>query len=115
MVSMFPDLGAITVGIFALTLHLTNVGNSIKGDFLLRFRMINPPDDGCVYSDIFDKHLKKNTLVNMATAQQGNCLELAFNIIFKDSKQQQKFIKELSEIPELEQVMLVAVDKVEEY
>lgn len=112
---VIATIGAILVGIFALALYLTNVGNSIKGDFLLRFRMVNAPNNVCIYSDIFDKHLKKNTLVNMATTQQGNCLELAFNVIFKDLKQQQTFIKELSQIPELEQVMLVAVDKVEEY
>ena len=108
-------LGTVAVCLFALVLHLFHVGNSIKGDFLLRFRMIGSSDADNTYNDIFSKHLRKNILVNMTTARQGNCLELAFNVTFKDPKQQQAFVKELSEIPELEQIMLVAVDGVEEY
>jgi len=109
------SLGTLSVGLFAIVIHLTGVGESIKGEFLLRFRVANSSDIGIAYNNVFDKYLKKNTLVNMATTQQGNSLELAFNVTFKDPKQQQSFIRELNEIPELEQVMLIAVDKVEEY
>lgn len=106
--------GTIAVCLFALTLHLFKVGSSIKGDFLLRFRMNGSPDSN-TYHEIFNKHLKKNILVNIATVGQDNGLELAFNVSFKNPKQQQTFIQELNKIPELEQVMLVAIDGVEEY
>jgi len=109
------SLGTLAAGIFALAVYLTRVGESIKGDFLLRFRMNSAPDDNCVYSDVFEKYLKKKTLVNMATSHQENYLELAFSVTLKDPKQRDSFIKELSKIPQLEQVMLAAVDKIEEY
>ena len=112
---ILASLGTLAIGIFALAIHITHVGESIKGDFFLRFRMMGSPDGVSVYSDVFNKHLKKNTLVNMTTTQQGNCLELAFSIIFKDSKQKHSFVRELSGIPELEQVMLMAVDETEEF
>ncbi len=106
-------IGTIAVCLFALIMHLTHTGDSAKGDFLLRFRMSNSPNNGNVYSNLFDKHLKKNVLVNMTTTHKDS-FELTFNVIFKDPKQKQLFIKELSEIPELDQVMLMAVESIEE-
>lgn len=109
-------IGTIAVCLFALIMHLTHTGDSAKGDFLLRFRMNSSPDspnNGVAYSNVFDRHLKKNTLVNMTTTHK-DCFELTFNVIFKDPKQKQLFIKELSEIPELDQVMLMAVESIEE-
>lgn len=106
--------GTIAVCLFALILHLLKIGSSIKGDFLLRFR-VNGSSDNSNYFEIFNKHLKKNVLVNINTTGQDNSLELAFNVSFKDPKQQQKFIQELNKIPELEQVMLVSIDGLEEY
>lgn len=109
-------IGTIAVCLFALIIQLTHTGDSIKGDFLLRFRMTNSPNspnNGNVYNSLFDKHLKKNVLVNMTTTHK-DCFELTFNVIFKDPKQKQLFIKELSEVPELDQVMLMSVDSIDE-
>ncbi len=106
--------GTISVCLFALILHILKIGSSMKGNFLLRFRMNGSPD-GNTYYEIFNKYLKKNVLVNISTIGQDNGLELAFDVSFKDTKQQQTFIQELNRIPELEQVVLVAIDGVEEY
>ena len=118
-------LGTMAIGLFALVIHRFRVGESDKSDFLLRFRVSNSSDsvpgksrhtsdDENVYESVFDKYLKKSTLVNMTTVQQGVCLELAFSITFRESRQQQQFLRELNAIPEVEQAMLVAVDEGEE-
>ena len=49
--------------------------------------------------------------MNVTTVQQGECLELAFSVTFKESRQQQQFLRELNAIPEVEQTMLMAVDE----
>jgi len=103
-------LGVVAISIFTLIIHRNHLGESAKEEFLLRFRVAGSPDIESVYWNIFGKYLKKNILVNMSTTQHDNFLELAFNIIMKDPKQKQSFIQELNGIPELEQVMLVAVD-----
>jgi len=103
-------LGVVAISIFTLIIHRNHLGESVKEEFLLRFRVAGSPDIESAYWDIFGKYLKKNTLVNMSTTQHENCLELAFNIIMKDPKQKHSFMQELNKISELEQVMLVAVD-----
>ncbi len=108
-------IGVLAIGIFALAMKFVHLGESIRDEFLLRLRVTNSPDSDNIYKNIFDKYLKKNKLVNMTTIQQGNLWELAYTISLKDSNQKQLFIRELNEIPELEQVLLVSVDEGEEY
>jgi uncharacterized membrane protein YhiD involved in acid resistance len=107
-------LGTLAIGLFALIIHHIRIGESGKGDFLLRFRVANSSDGENVYKGIFDEHLKKNTLINMTTVQQGAHLELAFSVTFKEPKQQQQFLQELNALPQVEQAMLIAVDEGEE-
>ena len=100
---------------FALeAIHQIRIGESGKGDFLLRFRVANSSDGENAYNSVFDRHLRKNMLINMTTVQQGAHLELAFSITFKEPKQQQQFLRELNALPEVDQAMLIAVDKGEE-
>ena len=104
----------MAIGLFALIIHQARIGESGRGDFLLRFRVSNSPDGENVYNEVFKEHLKKNTLINMTTMQQGESLELAFSVVFREPLQQQEFIRKLSDIPEVEQVMLIAMDEGEE-
>jgi uncharacterized membrane protein YhiD involved in acid resistance len=107
-------LGTVAIGLFALIINHIRMGESGKGDFLLRLRVANSSDGENVYKGVFDEHLKKNTLINMTTVQQGAHLELAFSVSFKDPKQQQQFLRELNALPEVNQTMLIAVDEGEE-
>lgn len=107
-------LGTIAIGLFAVIIHRVRVGESGRGDFLLRFRVANSSDGENVYNDVFSRYLKRSVLVNMTTLQQGEYLELAFSTRFRDPVQHQQFLRELSAIPEVEQAMLMAVDEGEE-
>ncbi len=106
-------LGTATISILTLITHRFHLGEPKSGDFLLRFRVKFSPDDENVYQNIFDKYLRQNILVNMTTAQQSDGMELAFSVTFKDKDpyQQQRFLRELNAVSEIEQTMLIAVDE----
>jgi uncharacterized membrane protein YhiD involved in acid resistance len=107
-------LGSAAICLFALITHRARIGESGRGDFLLRFCLSNSPDGENIYTSVFDKYLKKSTLVNITTLQQGAHLELAFSIAFREQRQQQQFLRELNAVPEVEQAMLIAVEEGEE-
>ncbi len=107
-------LGTVAIGLFALIIRHIRIGESGKGEFLLRFRVANSSDGESVYNIVFDRYLKRNTLINMTTIQEGAHLELAFSITFEEPKQQQQFLRELNALPEVDQAMLIAVDEGEE-
>ncbi len=107
-------LGTVAIGLFALIIRHIRIGESGKGEFLLRFRVANSSDGESVYNIVFDRYLKRNTLINMTTMQEGAHLELAFSITFEEPKQQQQFLRELNALPEVDQAMLIAVDEGEE-
>jgi uncharacterized membrane protein YhiD involved in acid resistance len=104
-------LGTVIISIIIFIIHRFRLGEPRVSDFLLRFRLRTSPDGGNVYQDTFDRYLRESTLVNMTTVQQGAGMELAFSITFKDPHSQQQFLHELNAIPEVEQVMLMAVDE----
>jgi len=104
-------LGTFLIGILILIVHRFRLGEPRMSDFMLRFRVKITPDSGNVYQDIFNRYLKESTLVNMTTVQQGDGMDFAFSIIFKDAHKQQQFLHELNAVPEIEQVMLMAVDE----
>jgi len=104
-------VGAATIALFILMMHWFHLGEPKGNDFLLKFRVQISTDGENVYQNIFSQYLKESTLINMTTVQGGSGMELAFNITFKDPHRQQQFLQELNAIPEIEQVMLMAVDK----
>ena len=104
-------LGAATIGLLILLTHWFRLGEPKGNDFLLKFRVQTSADGENVYQSIFSQYLKESTLINMTTVQGGSGMELAFNITFKDPHRQQQFLQELNAIPEIEQIMLMAVDK----
>lgn len=104
-------LGTIIISILILITHRFHIGEIHGSDFLLRFRVETASDDENSYQRIINKYLKQSVLVNMATVQQGSRMELAFSVKFKDSHKQHQFLRELNDIPQVEQAMLVAVDE----
>ena len=104
-------LGTATIGFLILLTHWFHLGEPKGNDFLLKFRVQTSTDGENVYQSIFSQYLKESTLINMTTVQGGSGMELAFNITFKDPHRQQQFLQELNAIQEIEQIMLMAVDK----
>ena len=103
-------LGTVLISVLILIIHRFRIGEPKVSDFLLRFRLRTSPDGENIYQNIFNTYLRESSLVNMTTVQQGTGMELAFSITFKDPHRQQQFLHELNAVPEIEQVMLMAVD-----
>lgn len=108
-------LGTTTISLLALAMHRIRLGEPRGGSFLLKFRLRTSPDSENVYQDVFSKHLKQSTLVNMATVQQGPDMELSFSITLRDAHRQQQLLHDLNALSEVGQVMLMAVDEGGEY
>lgn len=104
-------LSTIIISLIIFIIHRFHIGEPKVSDFLLRFRISSSPDSGNLYQGIFDKYLRESNLVNMTTVMQGAGMEFAFSVTFKDSNKQQQFLSELNAVPEIEQVMLMAVDE----
>ncbi|MBC8235399.1 DUF4956 domain-containing protein [bacterium] len=104
-------VGTAIISLIILIIHRFRLGEIKGSDFLLRFRLRTSPDKDNVYQDVFNRYLRKSTLMNMTTLEQGTSMELAFNITFKKSYQQQEFLRELNAIAEIEHAMLIAADE----
>ncbi|HIE30008.1 TPA: DUF4956 domain-containing protein [Candidatus Poribacteria bacterium] len=104
-------VGAAIISLIILIIHRFRLGEIKGSDFLLRFRLRTSPDNDNAYQDIFNRYLRKNTLINMTTLEQGASMELAFSITFKKSYQQGEFLRELNDIGEIENAMLIAADE----
>ena len=104
-------VGTAIIGLIILIIHRFRLGEIKGSDFLLRFRLRISPEQDNVYQDVFNRYLSKSTLINMTTLEQGASMELAFNITFKKSYQQQQFLRELNAIAEIEHAMLIAADE----
>jgi uncharacterized membrane protein YhiD involved in acid resistance len=104
-------VGTVIISLIILIIHGFRLGEIKGSDFLLRFRLSTSSGNDNVYQDVFNKYLRKSTLINMTTLEQGARMELAFNITFKKSYQQQQFLRELNAIAEIENAMLIAADE----
>jgi uncharacterized membrane protein YhiD involved in acid resistance len=104
-------VGTVIISLIILIIHGFRLGEIKGSDFLLRFRLSTSSGNDNAYQDVFNKYLRKSTLINMTTLEQGARMELAFNITFKKSYQQQQFLRELNAIAEIENAMLIAADE----
>lgn len=101
-------LGSVVICLLMLATHKLRIGDPPGGDFLLKLRVKGPQDAGSVYQSIFQKHLKRSTLVHMTSAEQGDSVDLAFRLSLKQPPAQSEFLSELSAQPGITQVMMVA-------
>ena len=104
-------VGTVIISLIILIIHGFRLGEIKGSDFLLRFRLRTSSGNDKTYQDVFNKYLRKSTLINMTTLEQGARMELAFNITFKKAYQQQQFLRELNAIAEIENAMLIAADE----
>jgi uncharacterized membrane protein YhiD involved in acid resistance len=104
-------VGTAIISLIILIIHRFRLGEIKGSDFLLRFCLRTSSDSDNVYQDIFNRYLRKSTLMNMTTLEQGVSMELAFSITFKQSHQQGQFLRELNSIAEIEHAALIASDE----
>ena len=106
-------VGTAIISLIILIIHRFRLGEIKGSDFLLRFRLRTSSDNDNAYQDVFNRYLRKSTLINMTMLEQGVSMELAFSITFKQSHQQQQFLRELNAITEIEHAALIAANEEE--
>lgn len=108
---MVASLGIGLICTVILIIHRFRLGEISETDFLLRFRLRTPDDGENVYQTLFDRYLRKSTLMNMTALEEGASMEVAFSITFKQSHQHQQFLRELNAITEIEHAALITASE----
>ena len=103
--------GTAIISMIALVLNFTNYGSIFKSEFIIQFRSKN--DNGAnqnkrEYQNVFSKYCKTSTLLNAEASSDNSSLKLSFDIVLKEDKSYEDFIKNLSKISGLTEVIAVA-------
>ena len=102
--------GTAIISMIALVLNYTNYGSFFKSEFIIQFRTknSNKNKDKKEYEKIFSEHCKSSTLLNAEASGDGLSLKLSFDIVLKEEKSYEEFIKKLSKVRGLSEVVAVA-------
>jgi uncharacterized membrane protein YhiD involved in acid resistance len=97
--------GTLFIGTVLFTLSRTNYAKPHRKEFLLQFQCRLTDGEG-PYLPTIEKFCKRNKLVNMQSMGPEDLFELSFNIQLKDRKKHSEFVRELNQLPQLEQIRL---------
>ena len=102
--------GTTVMAMIALILNFTNYGSIFKSEFIIQFRSKNDEknQDKKEYQKIFLNFCKTSTLLNAEVSSDNLSLKLSFDIVLKEDKSYEDFIKELSKVSGLSEVVAVA-------
>ena len=102
--------GTTVMAMIALILSFTNYGSIFKSEFIIQFRSKNDEKnkDKKEYQKIFLNFCKTSTLLNAEVSSDNLSLKLSFDIVLKEDKSYEDFIKELSKVSGLSEVVAVA-------
>ena len=102
--------GTAIMVMIALILNYTNYGSIFKSEFIIQFRSKNDEKnkDKKEYQKIFLNFCKTSTLLNAEVSSDNLSLKLSFDIVLKEDKSYEDFIKELSKVSGLSEVVAVA-------
>ena len=102
--------GTTVMAMIALILNFTNYGSIFKSEFIIQFRSKNDEKnkDKKEYQKIFLNFCKTSTLLNAEVSSDNLSLKLSFDIVLKEDKSYEDFIKELSKVSGLSEVVAVA-------
>ena len=102
--------GTAIISMIAFVLNFTNYGSIFKSEFIIQFRSKNSDKDKNKkdYENIFSKYCKISTLLNAESSADGSSLKLSFDVVLKEDKSYESFIKDLSNLESLSEVVAVA-------
>ena len=102
--------GTTVMAMIALILSFTNYGSIFKSEFIIQFRSKNDEknQNKKEYQKIFINFCKTSTLLNAEVSSDNLSLKLSFDIVLKEDKSYEDFIKEISKVSGLSEVVAVA-------
>ena len=101
-------IGTLMIGLFIWILHFTRHGAVARNEFLLSFRTFptDDPSERAVYLPVFERYLKRHTLVNVKSTRMGETLTLSFHITMKDGEHSDLLVSELGALEGVQKVAL---------
>jgi uncharacterized membrane protein YhiD involved in acid resistance len=106
--------GTTAVLVSIIILYMGNFGSLRSQDLLLRFSILPDERGSMLHERVFKEFLKKNTLLNINTRQNGEILELSFFIRLKAPEQSREFVRRLAAVEGIEGVSLIAMEETAE-
>mgnify|MGYP001366762172 CR=1 FL=1 len=102
--------GTAIISMISLVLNYTNYGSFFKSEFIVQFRTSNSSRGKSKksYEKIFSEFCKTSTLLNAEASGDSMSLKLSFDIVLKEDKSYEEFLKKLSKLRSLSEVQAVA-------
>ncbi|MCK4304642.1 MAG: DUF4956 domain-containing protein [Candidatus Eisenbacteria sp.] len=97
-----------------IALYAGNFGSIRSQNLLLRFSVAPDERGSMIHENIFRKHLKKSSLVNIQTRRQGEIIELSYFVRLKAPERVREFIQELGATEGIEGVSLISMEETAE-
>ncbi|MDA9068182.1 DUF4956 domain-containing protein [Gammaproteobacteria bacterium] len=98
--------GTAFFSLIAVSLDYFNYGSFYKSEFILIFRSLKSKDND--YSECINQFSKSANLIHLEQSGDDESIKLNFDIILKNKVDPEQFIRELSKINSISEVVLVA-------
>ncbi len=106
--------GTAAVILSIVALHWGNFGSLRSHDLLLRFSITPGERGSMLHEKVFREYLKKHSLLNINTRQNGDILELSFFVRLKSPERNREFVQHLAAVEGIEGVSLIALEETAE-
>lgn len=104
-------LGVLLIGLCILFLHWFKFGLVATKETLVRFVVPGgKADSPAAHKDVFERHLKSHSLVNVRSLQEGRAMELTFYVRPKRATDMIEFSRALTAVPGVGQVSLIVCE-----
>jgi uncharacterized membrane protein YhiD involved in acid resistance len=106
--------GTLLVGLLVTLLHLGRHAVPKRDEFVLQFNVTSAEERRRAYLPIFEKYLRRSSLLHVRSVRLGEALQLSFYVVLRDRDRVEAFINELSALEGLDRVTLTATEEVGE-
>lgn len=108
---LIAAVGSLSVLVVILLLYMGNFGSIRNREMLLRFSMTAETREKTPPVELFQQYLRKSTLLNMQTRQEGKVLELSYFVRLRSVDRAQEFTRALGAMEGVEEVSLIAMEE----
>jgi len=111
---LIAAVGSLSVLLIIVLLYLGNFGSVRSRELLLRFSITSETNTEMPQEQVFQKYLKKSTLLDIQSRQEGRILELSYFVRLRSTEKAQEFTRALGTIDGIEGVSLIAMEETAE-
>ncbi len=106
--------GTGLVILLIVSLYIGNFGSIRSNNLLLRFSITPDERGSMIHEQVFARHLRKSSLLNIQTRREGQEIELSYFVRLKAPERVRGFVSELGAVEGIEGVSLIALEEAAE-